>query len=104
MKYQATKKVTGGKLVRVKIEVDEAPGALIKNVQIHGDFFLHPEDALPHIEDTLRGLSRGVSVGVFTGEIERTLGLQRAAFVGMSAQDLADTIAEALAGSGENHL
>jgi len=93
MKYQATKKVTGGKLVRVKIEADN----MIRNMKICGDFFLHPEESIPYVEERLHSLSRGASQSVFTQEIEKALAERRAAFIGITPDDLAATIIEALA-------
>ena len=49
---KASKKVPGGKLVRVHLQYD--PFQLLK-VSITGDFFMHPEDALEAIEDALIG-------------------------------------------------
>ncbi len=92
MKYQATKKVTGGKLVRVKIEADD----MIRDMKIYGDFFLHPEDSIPYIEERLHGLSRGSSQEIFAQEIEKALAERRAAFIGITPDDLAATIMEAL--------
>ncbi len=46
-------KTPGGKLVIVDFSV--AHGTL-NNVQVSGDFFLYPEDALPQITASLEGL------------------------------------------------
>lgn len=47
-------KTSGGKLVRVSFDVDA--GRLV-NVQLSGDFFLYPEEALGPITQSLDGLS-----------------------------------------------
>ncbi len=49
MKGVYTKKVEGGKLLRVKVE----HGYILENVQITGDFFAHPEDSVEQIENAL---------------------------------------------------
>ena len=49
-----TEKVPGGKLVRVKVSIEENTGEL-KSVQVLGDFFLHPEDFVTEIEALLKG-------------------------------------------------
>ncbi|MFQ6080671.1 MAG: lipoate protein ligase C-terminal domain-containing protein [Candidatus Bathyarchaeia archaeon] len=46
-------KVPGGKMVRVRMEVK---GEKIERIQICGDFFLYPEEALPKLEELLRGV------------------------------------------------
>jgi len=47
-------KTPGGKLVAVDFTVDEGT---LRNVIVHGDFFLYPEDALGAITKALDGLS-----------------------------------------------
>ena len=52
MKGEAMEKVPGGKLLRIKTVYDKN----IKNVQITGDFFAHPEDCINKIEELLTNL------------------------------------------------
>ncbi len=52
-------KVKEGKVVKVEVEYDE----VIKNIRITGDFFLHPEDVLDEIEESIAGSDRTVSEG-----------------------------------------
>lgn len=95
MKYQATKKVTGGKLVRVKIDADND----INHIQIHGDFFLHPEDAIDYVQERLQGLSAGSGPEILAAEITKALADKKASFIGVTADDLAETICEAFTSS-----
>lgn len=44
-------KVPGGKMLRLKVELD---GYIIKSIQINGDFFIHPEPAITDIENFLK--------------------------------------------------
>ena len=46
----AENKVTGGKLVRIKLDDN---GSSITFCQITGDFFLHPEESLKEIEQVI---------------------------------------------------
>ncbi|MBN1873227.1 MAG: biotin--protein ligase [Anaerolineae bacterium] len=46
-------KVKGGKLLRVRLNVD---AGMIRTVRITGDFFMHPEDALETLEHSLIGI------------------------------------------------
>ena len=92
MNYQATKKVPGGKLLRVKIDADEN----IRAVSITGDFFLHPEESLPAIEKSLVGLLLRSSEIEYAAKINTALAEQKANFIGVSAEDIAQTILEAI--------
>lgn len=92
MNYQATKKVPGGKLLRVKIDADEN----IRAVSITGDFFLHPEESLPAIEKSLVGLLLRSSETEYAAKINTALAEQKANFIGVSAEDIAQTILEAI--------
>lgn len=91
MIYQASKKVEGGKLLRVKIKADE----YINDIQISGDFFLHPEDAIQQIEQNLRSLHRDTTPEEITARINSTLAKENGTFIGLSPEDLAETIVEA---------
>jgi len=50
-------KVPGGKLLRVQLTLDtsQAPPT-IADLRIHGDFFMHPEEAIEELEACLVGL------------------------------------------------
>lgn len=91
MIYKAAKKIPGGKLVRVKVQA----GEVIESVQISGDFFLHPEEALPNIERALLGLSRDSATSDFAAAIHRALMKEKAAFIGVTPEDIAATLQEA---------
>ncbi len=49
---KAEYKVEGGKLVKAQVTMD---GDKIRKVKITGDFFLHPEEFLEELEETLVG-------------------------------------------------
>jgi hypothetical protein len=50
-------KVAGGKLLRVKLSLDEGTESTkIHSITITGDFFMHPEDAIDELEHTLTGV------------------------------------------------
>lgn len=93
--YHANKKVPGGKLIRVKLEAD----AQINAVRINGDFFLHPEDALPEIEKNLSGLPIDTQESDLAQQIHQALARQNAAFIGVTPEDIAQTMVEALRSS-----
>ncbi len=45
-------KVPGGKLLRIDADIS---GNVIRWIRLHGDFFLHPEEAISDIEKSLAG-------------------------------------------------
>lgn len=49
-------KVPGGKLIRMHVIYS---GDVLREVRINGDFFLHPEEALEELEDSLKDRSMG---------------------------------------------
>ncbi len=102
MQYIATKKVPGGKLLRVKIPTqDDAPSlpsahdTQITSIQITGDFFLHPEDVLEDIEKALTGLVYSQDVNIYANAVQQILDDRHATLIGVSAQDIAQTICDA---------
>lgn len=98
MIYQATKKVSGGKLLRVQIEANKNK---IENISITGDFFLHPEEALVRIEKSLTGKTFDTSIEDYAEDISEVLYKTQANFVGVSPQNIAETIYEAVHTPGE---
>jgi lipoate-protein ligase A len=52
LKGTGSYKVPNGKLLKVTVELEEDT---IKDVQIKGDFFMHPEEGIHLIEDALKG-------------------------------------------------
>jgi lipoate-protein ligase A len=99
MLYEATTKVPGGKLLRVKVEAED----FINAVRISGDFFLHPEEALPAVEKSLIGQtvppsdeSGAPHEAQLSMLIHSALAREKAAFLGVSPEDVARTVVKAL--------
>ncbi|MBJ7265285.1 MAG: biotin--protein ligase [Burkholderiaceae bacterium] len=86
-------KVPGGKLVVA--DVDIASGKLIR-VQISGDFFLEPPEALAAIDAALTGLPADSDQNVLTAAIVRALPADVEMF-GFSPEAVAITVKRALA-------
>lgn len=82
---EAVKKVPGGKLVRVKIDFE---GELLKSVQITGDFFLHPEEAL----ETLEAALREIRFDEVEKKAEEVLSSHNLMLVGVTPADLSEVI------------
>lgn len=63
-------KTPGGKMVVVDFTIAE--GALY-DVQVSGDFFLYPEEALHQITDSLEGLPTSVDANAIADQIQRVV-------------------------------
>ncbi len=87
---QATEsvKVPDGKLVQVTVTADDR----IEAVQITGDFFLQPPEALEDLEATIEGRPADVDADTLTAAIEDV----DADLIGFEAADLAGITVEAL--------
>lgn len=59
-------KTPNGKLVAVDFEVEDG---VLRNVQISGDFFMYPEEALTEITNSLEGLSADLSETEIAGRV-----------------------------------
>ena len=53
MKYSASEKVVGGKLVSIEVSAEDN---VVSGVKITGDFFLHPEESISDLESSLVGV------------------------------------------------
>ncbi|HLD78107.1 MAG TPA: biotin--protein ligase [archaeon] len=87
-----TEKSPGGKLVRIKADFD----IRLKALQISGDFFLHPEEAIEALERSLLGTSAAISEAALAERIDSFLRSQAAEFLGLTPQTLAHAIHLAL--------
>lgn len=90
--YQASKKIDGGKLLCIKLKANET----IQRIQILGDFFLHPEDAIFHVEQRVIGLPVTTPFNTLESEISIAFTEKRANLIGASTDDIAELILEAL--------
>lgn len=85
-----TKKIPGGKLLRVDIGYSDK----VEQVKITGDFFLHPEDVIFVLEDTIRGMPLPLDGNKLALQLEAVLQSQQAEVIGFSSADLAAMILE----------
>ena len=92
MHLQAETKVPGGKLVRLHAEVDAA----IRRIRISGDFFLHPEEAIEHIEEALVGLPRNVGRDELLSRVENVCRIHKVTMIGVTSGAIADLLLEVL--------
>ncbi len=54
MECSVSYKVKGGKLIKVRLVKDKD---LIRNIRIFGDFFIHPEESIDILEDSLKNVT-----------------------------------------------
>ena len=80
-------KIPGGKLVKIKLGISSGK---IAEVKVLGDFFLHPEETLLKIEDSLVGSSSDETS--IENTIAQTLTESNATLIGATAADIAKTI------------
>jgi lipoate-protein ligase A len=87
-----TRKIPGGKLVRMDVSYQEQIDELI----ITGDFFLHPEEALESIVSELKQASLPFQPGKVLSSLEKLLDEIEAQLIGASPEDLVSILDEAL--------
>jgi lipoate-protein ligase A len=88
----ATRKIPGGKMVRVETTFDKK----VESVKITGDFFLHPEETLELIVKKITGSSLPLEQEKIILEIETILEQQEAQFIGANAREIVSILVEAL--------
>ena len=80
-----------GKMIRMDVTFSDQ----ILNLKITGDFFLHPEETLDLIVLELTGVSVPVQKEELTQKIKQILNNQEADLIGVSAEDIINTLEEA---------
>lgn len=93
MRYIATTKVAGGKLLRVKADVD---GGAVTRAELTGDFFLHPEDGVDALERVLIGVDVGAAVEAIEERLHDAAMRDGLTLVGFEVRDVAQTLYIAL--------
>lgn len=96
MQSRSEEKVSGGKLLRVKVEFDGGIDGKISSVAITGDFFLYPEEKLKEIEQTLKGISTSITEDKLTELIIRVVDNHKIEMVGISPEAIARNIKKAI--------
>lgn len=91
-----TEKVPGGKLVRVKVDFNQEDG-IIEDVQMQGDFFIHPEEFVEDIEQLLVNLDQKDSEESIAAALSRLIEDEGAEVVGVTPEYIAKAFRTALA-------
>ncbi len=81
MKKHIDYKVPNGKLIRVDLELENN---IIEKIKITGDFFIHPEESIILIENSLKG----TNVKDCGKTIRKVIGLNKIKLIGLSERDL----------------
>ncbi|MFT4309886.1 MAG: lipoate protein ligase C-terminal domain-containing protein [Candidatus Woesearchaeota archaeon] len=81
------KKVSNGKLVRISIVLEDD---IIQSISITGDFFLHPENTISMIEESLKGRK----VSEVNSIITNVLSENNAIMIGCSPNNIHDMIGD----------
>ena len=89
---EATEKVPGGKLVRIKVNFMN----LIKDVQITGDFFLHPEECVHEIENSLKNTTIDFQQDEVVNKVNEILKKHNAELIGVHPETIAKTLKTAI--------
>ncbi|MDN5853830.1 MAG: lipoate--protein ligase family protein [Actinomycetia bacterium] len=92
-------KVPGGKLVVADLEVAEGR---LEHVQISGDFFLEPDEALERIDKSLIGLATSASVRELSNAVEIAVGPE-AVMLGFDPKSVATAVRRALGHASSWH-
>jgi lipoate-protein ligase A len=90
---KAVRKVPRGKLVKAQVWVK---GGRIEKVKVTGDFFLHPEEAILDIEESLVGAGVEEGANALERRIKKALLGREAELIGIEAEDIALVVREAL--------
>ena len=88
----SSQKVKEGKIVKVEAQFDN----VITKVKISGDFFIHPEEVLDDIENSMLDLKRDVSFDTMVVKIRNIIKNYDAQMIGISPESLALVIRETL--------
>ncbi len=92
MQKTAKYKIPGGKLVEVKVEYQ----AEIENVEIFGDFFIHPEESIQRIEESLLGLDVKEDEETIANIIEKVVAKNNIEMIGVTPEGIAHAIVMAV--------
>ena len=89
MQYKSIYKVPNGKLLKIFLEFNEKNNS-IKSINITGDFFAYPEEAIETIENELKNtlLKRGILLGKINSIIKEN----DIEFIGLNAEGLTEGI------------
>ena len=92
--YKGEYKTPGGKLVGVRFALGDG---MLREVEVHGDFFLYPEDVLLNITAALEGAPDDLDVAAYADRIATAIP-DGTEWLGASPEALATAVRRALDG------
>lgn len=91
MRSSSEFKVEGGKLLRADLEFDNE----ITDFNLHGDFFVYPDDAVKEIQEAVEGLPVDSSPERMSEQVEHSLSAGTE-LVGFDSGDVAELVRRAI--------
>lgn len=88
---RAEYKVPGGKLLRVDVQYSD----VIEAVELHGDFFIYPEDELDTIHTALQGIAADTDTETMAAQVADAVD-DATDLVGFEPADVARVVVEAV--------
>ncbi len=92
MKSQFTEKIKGGKLLRIKVDYASS----INKVEITGDFFAHPEEAINDIEQHLSTLDINFKKDTAIEDLRTLIEVKGYKLIGINAEAIINTLKRAI--------
>ncbi|MBN2065931.1 MAG: hypothetical protein JW771_03885 [Candidatus Thermoplasmatota archaeon] len=89
MQAKSVYKVPNGKLLKISLHYDEIKH-VVTDIQITGDFFAYPEEAIELIEDAVRQTT--LTKDHLLQTIERVINEHHIEFIGVDAEGLTEGI------------
>ncbi len=99
MEGSAKQKVPGGKLLSIKVKY----GKKVEKIEILGDFFLYPEEALSEIEKSLTGIDTNLAENEITIMVQSVVDKEGAELVGITPEAIASTLRSAIKNGMESN-
>ena len=88
----AKQKVPSGKLLIVKLEYEDK----IINIELLGDFFMYPEEAIYKIEDAIKGMDVNVSEADIISKVREITDNHQITMLGITPESIAQTVKAAV--------
>lgn len=98
MRAELTYKPTNGKLMRIFLEYDEK-NKIIKDIQITGDFFIHPEEGIEILEKNL--INTLLVEENLVDKISSIIDSNNLTIIGFTVKDLVECILRGVEINGE---
>ena len=88
----ASKKIVNGKFIKILVDYHD----VIRRIEISGDFFIHPEEALKEIEEFLIGLDVNFEKEIIEYKLKNFVNIRNIKLIGFNESDLVDVIKESV--------